>query len=190
MYLHHYNLMVLMNFDSYESAADYFAPENTNLLFLAEAPPSSLERYFYYPNVQEHDWLWIGLMRAIYGEQFGDVYLERFRKMYWLEEFQIDGYRLIDVMKKPFHLGAKPNVRIERVKSRLDDIVREIQEINPNQVLIIKVTVYDALYQDLKDCGLPVVNARLPFPSSGRQKEFQYQFAKLVKSGKISLTQT
>ena len=62
--------MALMNFDSCESAADYFAPEKTNLLFLAEAPPSSVERYFYYPNVRTNDWLWIGLMKAIYSEQF------------------------------------------------------------------------------------------------------------------------
>lgn len=179
-----------MNFDSYESAADYFAPEKTNLLFLAEAPPSSVERYFYYPDVRTNDWLWIGLMKAIYGGQFEEVFLERFRKMKWLKRFQSDGYRLIDVMDEPFHPDDSQKDRKELVKNHLNYIVDEIREINPNQILIIKVTVYDALYQDLKNCGLPVVNARLPFPSSGRQTEFQYQFAKLVKSGKISLTQT
>ncbi len=188
MYLHHYNLMALMNFDSYESAADYFAPENTNLLFLAEAPPSSVERYFYYPRVQEHDWLWIGLMRAIYGEQFGDVYIERSHKMDWLKKFQSDGFKLIDVMKRPFYFDEQPNMRKELIKNRLDYIVDEIREINPNQILIIKVTVYDALYQDLKNRGLPVVNARLPFPSSGQQIEFQDEFEFLVDSGKIFLT--
>ena len=121
MYHHHYNPMALMNFDSYESAAKCFAPEKTNLLFLAEAPPSSVERYFYYPNVKTKDWLWIALMRAIYGEQFGDVYSERIRKMDWLKKFQSDGYRLIDAVKEPFNRDEKPNVRIERIKSRLDD---------------------------------------------------------------------
>ena len=188
MYLHHYNLMAFMKFDSYESAAKCFAPEKTNLLFLAEAPPSSLERYFYYPNVKTNDWLWIGLMRAIYGEQIEDVYFERSYKMDWLEKFQFDGYRLIDAVKEPFNCGEKPNVRIERIKSRLDDIVDEIREINPNQIVLIKVTVYDALYQVLKNRGLPVVDARLPLPGSGWQTEFQNSFEFFVSLGKISLT--
>ena len=177
-----------MNFDSYESAAKYFAPEKTNLLFLAEAPPSSVERYFYYPDVRTNDWLWIGLMKAIYGGQFEEVFLERFRKMKWLKRFQFDGYRLIDAVKEPFNRDEKPNVRIERIKSRLDDIVDEIQEINPNQIVLIKVTVYDALYQVLKNRGLPVVDARLPFPGSGKQTEFQNSFEFFVSLGKISLT--
>ena len=180
--------MALMNFDSYESAADYFAPEKTNLLFLAEAPPSSVERYFYYPDVRTNDWLWIGLMKAIYGGQFEEVFLERFRKMKWLKRFQSDGYRLIDAVKEPFHFGEEPNVRKVQIKSRLDDIVDEIREINPNQIVLIKVTVYDALYQVLKNRGLPVVDARLPFPSSGRQTEFQNSFEFFVSLGKISLT--
>ena len=177
-----------MNFDSYKSAADYFAPEKTNLLFLAEAPPCSLERYFYYPDVKEHDWLWIGLMKAIYGGQFGEVVVERYRKIEWLKRFQSDGYRLIDAVKEPFCSDEHPPARKKRIKSRLDDIVDEIREINPKQILMIKVTVFGALYQDLKDRGLPIVNARSPFPGSGRQTEFQDEFKCLVNSGKISLT--
>ena len=181
--------MTLMKFDSYESAADYFAPEKTNLLFLAEAPPSSVERYFYYPNVKTNDWLWIALMRAIYGEQFKEAKSERGRKMCWLKRFQCDGYRLIDAVKEPFNRGEKPNVRIKRIKSRLDDIVREIQEINPNQIVLIrKTTVYKALYQNLKNRDLPVVNAKLPFPNNGHQQKFQSKFAELVESETISLT--
>ena len=186
MYLHHFNLMALMNFDSYESAADYFAPEKTNLLFLAEAPPSSVERYFYYPDVRTNDWLWIGLMKAIYGKQFGEVFLERFRKMEWLKRFQSDGYRLIDAVKEPISSNDSSTVQI--IKNHLDNIVKEIQEINPKQILLVKVTVYDALYHSLKNRGLPVVNARLPFPGSGQQTVFQSKFAELVESETISLT--
>ncbi len=184
--------MGIMNFDSRKSAADYFAPEKTSLLFLAEAPPCSLERYFYFPNVREQDALWVELMKAIYSGQFGEVGVERYRKMEWLKKFQSDGYRLIDAVKEPFCYGESSTARKKQIKSCLDDIVDEIWEINPKQILTIKVTVYDALYQDLRNLGLPVVKdrrlARLPFPGSGRQTEFQYQFKCLVDSGKISLT--
>lgn len=153
---------------------------------MAEAPPSTPERYFYYPDVKEQDALWIGLMKAIYGEQFGEVMLERYRKIDWLKRFQSDGYRLIDAVKEPIFSGGSSNVQI--IKSHLNDIVNEIQEINPDQILMIKVTVYDALYYGLKNRGLPVVNARLPFPGSGRQADFHRMFANLVESGKITLT--
>ncbi len=175
-----------MNFDSRKSAADYFKPKKTRILFLAESPPSSPERYFYYPDVKKHDWLWIGLMKAIYGKQFKELRAERLRKMDWLKRFQSDGYRLIDAVKVPICAGDSSKVQI--IKSRLDHIVDEIQKINPKQIVMVKATVYDTLYQDLENRGLPVVNAKLPFPDNRWQKKFQYEFGRLVKSREICLT--
>ena len=190
MYFHHFNLMALMNFDSYESAADYFAPEKINLLFLAESPPSSHDRYFYYPCVQKHDWLWIGLMKAIYGGQFKEPKKERGCKMEWLKRFQCDGYRLIDAVKKPISSNNSSMARKKQIiRSHLGDIDREIRKIKPKQILLVTVSVYDALYCDLIDSELPVVNGKLKLPFPGRRpKQFQSNFEELVKSGEISLT--
>ena len=106
--------------------------------------------------------------------------------MEWLKRFQSDGYRLIDAVKEPISSNDFSTVQI--IKNHLDNIVKEIQEINPKQILLVKVTVYDALYHSLKNRGLPVVNARLPFPGSGQQTVFQSKFAELVESETISLT--
>ena len=54
-------------------AAGKYAPLNTNHLFILEAPPSALERYFYFEDVQAGDSLWIETMKALYSSEFGVV---------------------------------------------------------------------------------------------------------------------
>ena len=185
-------MVKLVNFNCYESAAEYFKPEKTRLLFLAEAPPlphpPSPERYFYYLDVKTNDWLWIGLMKAIYGEEFGEVKKERSRKFDWLKRFQSDGYRLIDAVKEPFCPNCSEARKKRIIKCRLDKIVDEILKIDPDQILLVSVTVYCALYRDLENSGLPVVKAKLSFPNRHWQKRFLCEFGDLVESGKITLT--
>ena len=82
-------------------AAEKYVPLNTNLLFIAEAPPSALERYFYFEDVQTGDSLWIELMKALYSSEFGITAEERSKKEDWLTKFKNDGYRLIDALKEP-----------------------------------------------------------------------------------------
>lgn len=42
-----------MDLSQYEEAAARYAPSETRVLFVAESPPASIDRYFYYPNVRE-----------------------------------------------------------------------------------------------------------------------------------------
>ena len=172
--------------NKFQNVANQFVSEETKLLFITESPPESIEQYFYYPEAED-DWLWIGLMKAIYGEKFKEIEEERPRKKDWLTRFQFEGYRLIEAVKEPISDDSL-QARIEQIKNHLDEIVEEIWEINPNQILLIKTTVYDALYSDLKDFGLPVIDSKLAFPVQGRQKEFQEKFKELVESGEIFLT--
>jgi hypothetical protein len=44
----------------------------------------------------------------------------------------------------------------------------------------IKATVYDAAYCHLKSAGLPVSDVRVPFPGSGRQRQFVEAFSRAV----------
>jgi hypothetical protein len=50
------------------------------------------------------------------------------------------------------------------------------------RIILIKTTVFDAAYGALKSSGLPVVNRRIPFPSTGQQKRFREQFAEALGS--------
>lgn len=49
-----------------ENARQKFKPEIIRYLLVAEAPPDSLERFFYYENVRQHDYLFLGVAEALY----------------------------------------------------------------------------------------------------------------------------
>ena len=170
------------NLSQYDEAAARYAPSETLVLFAAEPPPASIDRYFYYPDVRKHDHLWIGLMKALYPRDFGQTSEERKRKHDWLERFQADGYQLLDAVKEP---GKTTRAVIRGNTAR---VIEEIHEIGPRRVVLIKATVYDALFGSFLDAGVPVVDqASLPFPGSGRQREFHNQFRELVESGRLQL---
>jgi hypothetical protein len=70
------------------TTAEKYQPQRTQILFVAESPPLSVDRYFYFENVKGHDWLWIALMKALYPSEWAGTKIERQRKAYWLTKFQ------------------------------------------------------------------------------------------------------
>ena len=152
------------------------------MLFVAESPPASIDRYFYYPDVREQDALWIALMKALYPGEFGETSKERPHKHDWLERFKADGYQLIDAVKEP------GKTTVPAIHDNAGRVIQEIREIDPQQVVLIKATVYRGLYSPLKEAGVPVIaQGSLPFPGSGRQLEFHDGFRELVRSGRLQL---
>jgi hypothetical protein len=45
---------------------------------------------------------------------------------------------------------------------------------------LIKATVFDVAYSALKEAGLLVSSVRVPFPASGRQREFMIAFSRAL----------
>ena len=104
------------------TAAARYRPDVIDLLLVAEAPPSALDRYFYFEDVLTHDSLFRHVVEGV--------------------------------------LGDKPT----RDKAPyLDEMCR---------ILLISVGAYDHAYGALRAAGLPVIDARLPFPGSGQQRRF------------------
>ena len=67
-------------------------------------------------------------------------------------------------------------------------MIEKVSEIFPKQILLIKVTVSDALCRPFRNAGLPVVYGRLHFPSSVRQLSFHEGFKIIVDDGRLSIT--
>lgn len=161
----------------YEKAAAKYRPMKTRMLFVAEAPPSRRDCYFYFEKVKHGDWLWIALMKAVFpGEKWGPAECERRRKPEWLSKFQKNGCWLIDALKRPIKRDTRAAKVKSDIKARSRELISEVKRINPECIVLIKVTVYDALFNEFTSAGLRVMDARLPFPSSGRQKEFHRKF--------------
>ena len=114
-------------------------------------------------------------MKACFSAQWRSTTYERKRKREWLSKFQQEGYQLIDAVKVP--IDGSSQQRAGRIKEDVEKLISEIKRINPERIILIKVTVYKALAKKLVEEGFAVMNQEpLPFPSSGRQAEFHRKF--------------
>lgn len=150
------------------AAAEQYRPGKVRLLLVAQAPPSDDDRYFYFPDVTQHDWLFRAVVRGI----LPDAELTRANKASLLAQLRDRGVFLIDL--KPDPVDGSP--LSPYVPALLDRIV----ELEPERIILIKADVYDAAYPALAAAGLPVSKVRVPFPSSGRQREFAVAFARAL----------
>jgi hypothetical protein len=149
-------------------AAARYRPRRVKLLLVAEAPPTELDRYFYFEDVSRADYLFRGVVPALLGEESSR---SKARQLTALKDI---GVFLIDLRPDPFDTRSDADL--------VPELVKRVRSIAPQHVILIKVNVYDAAYQSLRDAGLPVVDERLPFPSTGRQLEFAAGFKRALKS--------
>ena len=168
----------------YAKAAAKYKPRQVQVLFIAESPPTAIDRYFYFENSKRGDWLWIALMRGLFNGEFNDTKSERLRKPYWLAKFRDSGCFLIDAIQEP--TSAQNRKRVALIRSRVSAILAEVQALAPQQIVLIKNSVHSVLFRVLGDAGWNMVNEKaLPFPASGRQRHFQDLFAKLSIPARI-----
>ena len=59
-----------------QDARAKYKPEVITCLFIAEAPPSSPDRFFYFEEVREQDSLYLEMMKALFPEEGKTITLE------------------------------------------------------------------------------------------------------------------
>jgi hypothetical protein len=150
-------------------AAERYRPKRINLLLIAEAPPAAHDRYFYFHDVHTQD----SLFRYVARSLLPGAQPTRENKPALLAQLRDRGVFLIDLKQDPVDGTA--------LSSYVPNLVRRVQELNPDRIVLIKATVYDAAYEALAAAGLPVSPVRVPFPGSGRQKEFEEAFARATR---------
>ena len=143
-----------------QSAAARWRPERIELVLVAEAPPSALDRYFYFEDVPTHDSLFRHVVEAVLGEK------PTRDKAPYLDALRERGVFLIDLSVDPF------TDRREAIPRCVPDLVGRVRELGPERVVLIGAAVYDSAYDALRRAGLPVVDLRLPYPGSGQQRRF------------------
>jgi hypothetical protein len=156
--------------ESRAAAAEAFKPDRVRLLLIAEAPPNAVDRYFYFDNVTKHDWLYRGVVEGLFGERPG-----RFDKARVLSELRRKGVFLIDL--KPDPIDGSP------LATYVPDLVSRCKALHADHIILIKASVFDAAYSALTASGLPIINKRIPFPSSGQQGNFRRAFAEALSMG-------
>lgn len=163
-----------------EKARQKYKPETVKYLLVAEAPPDSLERFFYYETVRQHDYLFLGVAEALYPklkEQFllsgrsGEI------KTKILQTLQQDGFYLLDLSELPLSLletglqSQLPSL-VDKINSTADD---------NTQIILIKANVYDIAFYYLKQKFKNVIDQRITFPGQGGQRKFQDEFKQALK---------
>jgi hypothetical protein len=144
-------------------AARRFRPVTVRLLLVAEAPPASLDRYFYFTDVRAHDSLFRHVASEILGRE-----PSRENKAEILRLLRDAGVFLIDLKLDP--TDGSP------LASHVPSLIRRVRRLQPHKIILIKATVYDAAYRPLRDAGFPVADVRVPFPGSGQQARFRDAF--------------
>jgi len=157
-----------------------YQPPIIKCLLIAEAPPDSIERFFYYTHVKTADYLFLGISGVLYPEK-KKKYIDWGRpwsiKKEILSQFQLDGFYLIDLLDIPLKL-FKGNLS-EKVEPKIQEIQGLISLDIP--IIITKSNVYDIIHNPLVSSGFTnVSNIRIPFPGQGWQIEFSNKFRKAL----------
>lgn len=172
-----------------ESARNAFKPSAIKMLFIAEAPPEDVERFFYYPHVKKDDWLYLAIVKAL-TKCKNDYIISKFRnhKQEILQLMQQDGIYLMDLCPVPLSKGGFA------AKFHKQDFMHRLEnesyvDKSTTQIILVKANVYDCLYEELKERNYCVQNQRLPFPSSGQQQKFANNMRKILDNLHYTLSE-
>ena len=157
-----------------ETAREKYKPEKIKLLFVAEAPPNKTERFFYYKDVREADYLYLGIMKAL-SEKCCMMPTKQLRQIKGeaLLLLKQCGIFLMDLCSMPLAYANPPIAELHK-----NDFMKRLEQMDgvvkdSTNIILIKTNVYDCLFKDLKQKGYNVVDKRIPFPACGQQKMFQ-----------------
>lgn len=150
-------------------AAERFRPDVVDTVLVVEAPPSALDRHFYFEDVQTHDSLFRHVVEAFLGAK------PTRDKLPYLDELRERGIFLLEMSPDPF------SSRREVLPGCVPDLVRRCRRLDPRRILLIGAVVYDVAFEALRSAGLPVVDARVPYPGSGQQNRFKEEFAEALR---------
>ncbi|MBL8887423.1 MAG: hypothetical protein JNK16_12250 [Phycisphaerales bacterium] len=154
-------------------AAAGFRPRKVRLLLVAEAPPCDTSRYFYFDDVPNHDWLYVYVCRALFGDvEIADL---RARKAEYLRALCAFGVFMIDVAP-----DGMSSPKLKQLKPLVPGLIARCAAIKPESIVLIKSSVYDVAFEALRGAGLPVIDERMPFPASGQQPAFLRAFSDAV----------
>lgn len=172
-----------------EQARANYKPEKIKCLLIAEAPPDSIDRFFYFEKVEKADYLFLGIMEVL-NEERKNEYLEKCRppemKKKMLEKFKKQGFFLLDLLELPsHHYNNLKQARAHAVPGLIDRIDEVINKNTP--IILIKATVYKALFGILRDKGYKVIEVPIPFPSNGWQTQFREKFSKALHEARLGM---
>ena len=170
--------------NDYQALRESFKPKKITCLLIAESPPASKgeeKRFFYNPNCEKIDYLFKAIMQVLFPEFNPN---EKGKKLFYLKKFQEKGFYLIDAVDYPINdrkIAERNKVIQKNLNSKIQEIKSLIKKDTP--IILIKANIFELFYQKLIDEGFTNIcnQEAIPFPSHGRQKEFQTKFKQCLE---------
>jgi hypothetical protein len=157
----------------YEELRQRYRPGEVEVLLIAESPPdpgAGRRRFFYSPELSQHDNLYRGVAQALYGEErdFGPQ-----DKPAVLDRIQADGYWLIDSVERPIN-KTSPSARRAAISAGVARLVERCKEVDPRRgVIICHTLIYELVAPSLQGAGIQILHDQpLPFPLGNWRAQF------------------
>lgn len=166
----------------YERARNRYLPKAIRLLMVAESPPSS-GGFFYFTRTIGKDHLFRETMKALELWPLTRPMVKGLDKRSLLEEFQSQGFFLVDTSPLPVD-KLPPLERRRTILREASKLSTRVKDLEPQAVAIVKKTVYAPVRDALEKNGLgrKILNTGpIPFPSHGNQRQYRIQLIRLIR---------
>lgn len=165
----------------YAKARNKYRPKRIRLLFIAESPPSS-GGFFYFERTIGKDHLFRDTMKALQLWPENERMGKDLDKRELLRQFRSKGFFLIDTCQSPVDKLPHQDRR-RAILSAIPRVIREVSELDPENIVIVKSTIFRPVRDALERSGLRdrILNKEpLPFPSHGNQRIFRRELRHLL----------
>ena len=168
--------------DRVYEAREKYRPEYIKLMFIAESPPCSDDRFFYFEDVKTGDSLFLYIIRAVFPDlEAWETKQIRAKKEELLYRFRDAGYFLEDSVPVSIPKGTKNKEKEKIVLSNQADLMNRIEPYKKNtKFVLLSAMVFKINYSALVANGFNILNDfMLPFPGSGQQTKFKNGIARI-----------
>src|SRR5438309_845941 len=176
------------NSANFNRARRKYRPRKIRLLLIAESPPSS-GGFFYFPMTIGKDHLFRETMKALDLWPKNDPMRRGVNKQSMLRRFQSMGLYLLDTCDFPVN-QLRLVERRETVLQQIPRLVKDVINLDPPHILILKSSIFQPVITALKESGFRsrVLNSGpVPFPSHGNQRIYRSLLRRaLVKTHSLS----
>jgi hypothetical protein len=101
----------------------------------------------------------------------------------FLERFRSRGFFLVDTCELPVD-KLLPHERRKTIIREAPGLARRVQQLDPDQIIVVKKTVFPYACDALRRAGLlaRILNRQpIPFPSHGNQKLYRWRIRRLIR---------
>lgn len=158
-----------------------YRPTKIKAIFLLEAPPKSGD-YFYDERGSVNEFLFRAMMEAFN--------ISATSKVNGLAQFRDKGLFLVDATYNHVDDIRSNTLRNSTIQSDEENLLRDLeifrQEKTP--IILVKANIFDIYDTELRELEFNVINngIRIPFPSNGRQTEFQRNLQAVLESNSLT----